>query len=182
MSSTLRSYPHLGEQIDHLIQMLALVKGPKYSVSSQRRSKQRIQPAIQEIAKRTGYAETTVYRWRQGRLCPPDRTIKELAKIGKEQAGLGRDWGERLFESAGYSKADARRLADETWGQNDIKPIPHNLPTPMHSRFIGKQGELERLLRLLSPQVGAHIITIDGIGGVGKNDLGAGGCLSLSEG
>lgn len=49
--------------------------------------------------------------------------------------------------------------------------VRHNLPTPTHSRFIGREPEIARLLELLSPRHGAHLISIDGVGGVGKTSL-----------
>lgn len=49
--------------------------------------------------------------------------------------------------------------------------IPHNLPKPSYTAFIGRDAEKKRLLELLSPDHGANIITVDGIGGAGKTAL-----------
>jgi predicted ribonuclease YlaK len=49
--------------------------------------------------------------------------------------------------------------------------IPHNLPAPTYTEFIGRDDEMQRLLQLLSPEHAAHIIMVDGIGGVGKTAL-----------
>ena len=46
--------------------------------------------------------------------------------------------------------------------------IQQNLPAPTYTAFINRQKETSRLLELLSPEHSAHIITVHGIGGVGK--------------
>jgi tetratricopeptide (TPR) repeat protein len=45
-----------------------------------------------------------------------------------------------------------------------------NLP-PQTNEFIGREAEITRLIEILSEEHAAHIITIDGIGGVGKTAL-----------
>ncbi|MCU0516290.1 MAG: NB-ARC domain-containing protein [Oscillatoria sp. Prado101] len=57
-------------------------------------------------------------------------------------------------------------------GEGEVcRRIPHNLPAPTYTAFIGRTKEMSRLLELLSPEHSAHIITVDGIGGVGKTSL-----------
>ncbi|HEY9652028.1 MAG TPA: NB-ARC domain-containing protein, partial [Coleofasciculaceae cyanobacterium] len=51
------------------------------------------------------------------------------------------------------------------------KRIYENLPHRDCTSFIGRQKELTRLLELLSFQHSAHLISVDGIGGVGKTTL-----------
>ncbi|OCQ92172.1 hypothetical protein BCD67_19690 [Oscillatoriales cyanobacterium USR001] len=46
-----------------------------------------------------------------------------------------------------------------------------NLPSPEYSHFIGRETEIARLLELLSDDRAAHIITVNGFGGVGKTAL-----------
>jgi transcriptional regulator with XRE-family HTH domain/tetratricopeptide (TPR) repeat protein len=57
------------------------------------------------------------------------------------------------------------------WEREVFRRIPHNLPAPTYTAFIGRTKEMSRLLELLSPDHSAHIITVDGIGGVGKTAL-----------
>ena len=49
----------------------------------------------------------------------------------------------------------------------------HNLPQRSYTRFVGRQAELEQLRRLLLPHPRSRhfVITLDGIGGVGKSAL-----------
>ncbi len=49
--------------------------------------------------------------------------------------------------------------------------IYQNLPHQDCTAFIGRQEELNRLLELLSVDHSAHLISVDGIGGVGKTTL-----------
>ncbi len=61
--------------------------------------------------------------------------------------------------------------------------VRHNLP-PQTNKFIGRESELKRLMEILSESHSAHIITIDGIGGVGKTALileAAYRCLAATE-
>lgn len=49
----------------------------------------------------------------------------------------------------------------------------HNLPQRSYTRFVGRQAELERLTQLLLPHPRSRhfVVTLDGIGGVGKSAL-----------
>lgn len=63
--------------------------------------------------------------------------------------------------------------------------IYENLPNRDCTVFIGRQTELTRLLELLSFDHSAHLISVDGIGGVGKTTLvleAAYHCLQASRG
>lgn len=54
-----------------------------------------------------------------------------------------------------------------------IPKFQHNLPQPDYGRFIGRENELSQISRILRPYPYSQhsIITIDGIGGVGKSAL-----------
>ena len=51
--------------------------------------------------------------------------------------------------------------------------IYHNLPQPDYGHFIGREEELAQILRILRPYPHSqmHLVTIDGVGGVGKTAL-----------
>ena len=54
------------------------------------------------------------------------------------------------------------------------RPLPwHNLPQRSYTRFVGRQVELEKLTQLLLPHPRSRhfVVTLDGIGGVGKSAL-----------
>lgn len=51
--------------------------------------------------------------------------------------------------------------------------ISHNLPQPHYERFIGREAELKRIIEILKPYPSSQhaLVTIDGVGGVGKSAL-----------
>ncbi|RUT04740.1 hypothetical protein DSM106972_043090 [Dulcicalothrix desertica PCC 7102] len=52
-----------------------------------------------------------------------------------------------------------------------IKQLRHNLPAASCTNFIGREEEIARLLELLSTRHAAHLVSVDGTGGVGKTTL-----------
>lgn len=52
-----------------------------------------------------------------------------------------------------------------------VNDIQHNLPQPDYERFIGRQKEIEQIQDLLSYGSRHFVISIDGVGGVGKTAL-----------
>jgi len=96
------NHPRLGEQITRLIRSLAAVQG--WSMTA----------ATTHLARQTVYSTDMIYRWRQGRGCPPTKTIEILAKIGREEANLDRDWGESFLKAASYP--DTVDIINTLWG------------------------------------------------------------------
>ncbi|HAJ61873.1 MAG TPA: RNA polymerase subunit sigma-24 [Cyanobacteria bacterium UBA8543] len=71
------------------------------------------------------------------------------------------------------------------FGRTSSTRIYENLPNRDCTAFIGRQTEIARLLELLSFDHSAHLISVDGIGGVGKTTLvleAAYRCLQASRG
>jgi len=52
-----------------------------------------------------------------------------------------------------------------------LPKIYHNLPQPDYGRFVGREQELAKMYELLSPANRHFLVTIDGIGGIGKSAL-----------
>ena len=79
---------------------------------------------------------------------------------------------EKVFEDSGTpSAADVTTSSSCTAPAHLNSPILHNLPAPTYTEFIGREKELAQLLEHLSFERSAHIISIDGTGGVGKTAL-----------
>ncbi len=150
-------HPHLGEQVTRLVRSLAATKGWNMTAT------------MNYIATQTHYSPDMIHRWRQGHGKPLSKTVATLAKIGKEEADLDRTWGESFLHAAQYP--ETVELLNTIWGAASIRSIPNNLPTPEHTTLIGRQKEIADLLELLSSQLAAHLISVDGIGGVGKTAL-----------
>ena len=53
------------------------------------------------------------------------------------------------------------------------KRIYHNLPQPDYGKFIGREAEISKIYKILEPYPNSQhsIVTIDGIGGIGKTAL-----------
>ncbi len=49
--------------------------------------------------------------------------------------------------------------------------IYHNLPQPDYGHFVGREQELAKMYELLSPTNRHFLVTVDGIGGIGKSAL-----------
>lgn len=150
-------YPRSGELITRLTRSLTAIKGwdKKYTMDY--------------VGEQTGYSSDMVYRWQQGRTCPHPETIVILAKLGKEVANLDRIWGESLLNAAHHP--DSIDIVNKLWGPKEIRFIDWNLPPTEHTELIGRHAEITRLLELLSPNHASHLISVDGIGGVGKTAL-----------
>jgi tetratricopeptide (TPR) repeat protein len=128
-----------------------------------------IQASMNYIGKETNKSSDMIYRWQQGRSQPKPETVAKLTQIACKEAHLPREWCEEFLLATDYP--DAIGLLNTLWGHREPRTIPNRLPRMEHTRLIGRQEESKQLLQLLSPNYAAYLITIDGIGGVGKTAL-----------
>ena len=106
--------------------------------------------------------------WRKGYAPGDPRVVEYLAEVGFRRAQLGEAWLKTFLAEAGHSASQVREV------QARLSPgvaVLNNLPQYDPTRFVGREAELARLHKLLSPDNRAWIIQIDGVGGVGKSAL-----------
>ena len=83
---------------------------------------------------------------------------------------LSADMRQALLQLTGA--AEQRLLAAPTVSMLPQRTRPyHNIPQRNYSRFIGRHAEIEKLAQLLQPRSRHFLVTLDGIGGVGKSTL-----------
>ena len=57
--------------------------------------------------------------------------------------------------------------------ESERRKVYHNLPQPDYGRFVGRKEEIKQIYSILRPypHSQSHLVTIDGIGGIGKSSL-----------
>ena len=111
--------------------------------------------------------------WSRGNVPPNWVILRFLAEVGYVRAKLPVSWVEEFLEAADYPRESIPPIIADL--QSELveidRGILHNLPQRDPSRFVGRREEVAQLRHLLSPDHQAWVITVDGIGGVGKSEL-----------
>jgi tetratricopeptide (TPR) repeat protein len=128
-----------------------------------------MQESMDYISEETNKSSDMIYRWQQGRSQPKPEIIEKLAEIAYREANLPREWGKEFLLATHYP--DVMGLLNTLWGHKETRTIPNRLGRMEHTRLIGRQEESKQLQKFLSPNYAAYLITVDGIGGVGKTAL-----------
>ncbi|WP_166482303.1 tetratricopeptide repeat protein [Scytonema sp. UIC 10036] len=119
----------------------------------------------------TGYADSTVQRV----FCPNLWEVLSDATGHKVRINTVKLVLEQLSKDPKYSRSNGGENATpiESLSTSPIpsKQLRHNLPAHSCTTFVGREEEIARLLELLSPRHSAHLVSVDGIGGVGKTTL-----------
>lgn len=86
-------------------------------------------------------------------------------------AGLSADIREALLQLTDAVAQQKLLPGPETPALPAPPSVYHNLPQPDYGTFVGREDELEQVHQLLSPESRHFLVTIDGIGGIGKSAL-----------
>ncbi len=99
---------------------------------------------------------------------------RRLQKLKEQQASFGLHTPPHILTEIEDTEETIEQLQIElkTLGDGGID-IYHNLPQPDYGRFVGRDEELAQVARILRPYPHSQhaLVTIDGIGGIGKSAL-----------
>jgi LuxR family glucitol operon transcriptional activator len=110
----------------------------------------------------------------QGRLAQAISEIRQYGPTSSARAEIARVTTELDRLCLAHLEMPFRSLCgiDELPAASPPK-THHNLPQPDYGRFVGREAELAQVIRILQPYPYSqeHLVTIDGIGGIGKSAL-----------
>lgn len=111
--------------------------------------------------------------WSRGNVPPSWAILRFLVEVGYTRARLPAGWVEEFLHAADYPREFIPAVLSEL--QSELAEMDRgllsNLPQRDPTRFVGRGEEVAHLRRLLGPEERAWVITVDGIGGVGKSEL-----------
>ncbi|MCX2476074.1 NB-ARC domain-containing protein [Pedobacter sp. MC2016-05] len=96
----------------------------------------------------------------------------QLAQLD-ETKSLNHSFKNAILQLSSVIAANKNLSAPNGEVQQKPEKIKHNLPQPDYGNFIGRIKEIDQIKNVLKPypQSRYHLLTIDGIGGVGKSSL-----------
>jgi len=132
-----------------------------------------------DVASRIGSDPKTVSRWELGLTSPAPYFQQRLVDLfGKDAEALG--FIDRQGENPGDARTDCNNLPSNRDGEEMLHidneeseevVWPSTLPDEPYYPLPGREKDLHNLLEVLQDPQGASIITIDGLGGLGKTAL-----------
>ncbi|MBC8074532.1 MAG: ATP-binding protein, partial [Chloroflexales bacterium] len=162
----------LARPFDDPSRAIAVVRRSFSDVLPERVERARIDAAVQAFLTSLGHEVLYI---------PQLRELYALLfqKISAESGRSAAAQTATLVQSVQGLREDMRQIAASSAGllpapQPPARALPwHNLPQRGYTQFVGRQAELERLRQLLRPHPFSRhfVVTIDGVGGVGKSAL-----------
>ena len=129
-----------------------------------------IQFELGEALGRSG--RSAIYYWRDEHIPEKEEDIEKLAREIIKRSDLERAWLEEFLKSAGYR--NRKELCDELFSSNALDgPSASFSPLPgrTYKQLIGRDKLLFEILSALHESDRYRIVTIDGMGGIGKSAL-----------
>lgn len=148
----------LGRLIGQMLDMLKARRG------------QKMQAVMASLADTLGVEPDTIYKWRGGKHKPEDPTVlARLVEIGVAEAGLDRQWAERVLLLA--EQPERFTILERLFPESTPQRVHHNLPRRPYMRLIGREAEILEITKRLVPESRHWLIPIEGVGGAGKSAL-----------
>jgi len=146
----------------------------------------REQKNISFVQDELGYAlnrsgGSAVEYWRKGYV-PDYEVVEILANLCIKRGGLDKGWLADFLQAAQHP--NRQEIIKTFFGDDHAvsKQLHHNLPRRDYIKFIGRQDEMEKIADFLQSGERAWLLTIDGVGGIGKSSLALESAYRLIEG
>jgi len=126
--------------------------------------------SISIIQDELGYAigrdgGSAIEHWRKGHIPAEESDVERLAREIVRRSDLGKEWLESFLDGAGFP--EQRDFCDELFPS----PLPRQIPGQSYRKLVGRDGIMDDIIDALNDPDGKWIVTIDGMGGIGKTAL-----------
>jgi LuxR family glucitol operon transcriptional activator len=128
-----------------------------------------------EIASEMGLTTSAIDYWRRGHIPIKSDNVASLIRYFVKNGTLNKDWATDFLNAAEYLETTTllEELFPSAKKDQGKSILLHNLPQPNFARFIGREEVFNHIYELLKPYPRSRIflISINGIGGIGKSAL-----------
>lgn len=102
-----------------------------------------------------------------------DACLKRMGQVYKKFNITGNSRGKENKLRIFLTNLKSQQLEKSNLHSSVVMPtsVVQNLPAREYTAFVGRDAEIARLMELLDERHSAHLISVDGIGGVGKTTL-----------
>jgi LuxR family glucitol operon transcriptional activator len=130
-----------------------------------------------QLAESLGISANTVYGWRRGERLPDSEIAAELARKFVRGWNADETWIEQFLAAAEYGPSQAvetltlELFSQKTLHANIDASLEKRLELPPEIQLIGVEESIHTLLEVLLSPEAACLISIEGLGGIGKTAL-----------
>jgi LuxR family glucitol operon transcriptional activator len=130
---------------------------------------QKMVDTLAYLEDKLGYSHHTIRKWCQGKHSPDVEILALLVEIGVSEAGMDRQWADRILYQGEHPQLTA--ILHRLFPTGEAQGVRHNLPRRPYIRLVGREKDLAEAMRRLVPEERHWLVPIEGVGGVGKSAL-----------
>jgi hypothetical protein len=128
----------------------------------------------EELGRVVGKQPSAIEHWRKGNIPASYSDLEALAEEIIQRGHFDFSWLRQFLDAADYPYSD--KLIDRLFPadpRNRIQPAGDRIIRLSPRKVIGREALLDRIVSVLQEQNGPWIVSLDGMGGIGKTALAA---------